>query len=178
MKKLFNLTLAALLSLCASDALAQKFGQVNFEELIQLMPEMDSVNAKYQAATQDYSEQLESIQVELNNKVYDYQKNAANLSDAVKQLREKEIQDLRQRQQDFYQIAQQELAKVENDLMAPLIEKATEAIKKYCKANGIVGVYQTGAMIYLDETAVPDITAKIKPELGIKPDAKLPAPQQ
>lgn len=177
MKKVLNLTLAALLSLCSANVFAQKYGQVNFEEIIQLMPEMDSVNAKYQAATQDYSEQLESIQVELNNKLYDYQKNAATMSDGVKQLKEKEIQDLRSRQQEFYQVAQQELAKVENDLMAPLVEKATEAIKKYCKANGIIAVYQTGSMIYLDETAVPDITAKIKPELGIKPDATMPQQQ-
>lgn len=173
MKKLFSLTLATLFSLCAFNVSAQKYGQINFEEIIQLMPEMDSVNVKYQAAAQDYQEQLESIQVELNNKRYDYQKNAANYSDGVKQLKEKEIQDLLNRQQEFYQVAQQEMAKIENDLMSPLVAKATEAVKKYCKANGIIVVYQTGSMIYLDDDAITDITAPIKQELGIKPDATL-----
>lgn len=177
MKRILNLTLAALLSLCGADALAQKYGQINFDEIIQLMPEMDSVSTKYQAAAQDYEEQLESIQVELNTKRYDYQKNAATMSDAVKQLREKEIQDLMNRQNEFYQVAQQELAKIQNDLLQPLVDKANEAIKKYCKANGIIAVYQTGSMVYLDDSAIADITAPVKKELGIDPNATLPTQQ-
>ena len=127
---------------------------------------MDSVDLKFQKAAQDYQDLLENIQVELNNKRYDYEKNSATMSEGVKQLKQKEMQDLNNRLQEFYQSAQQELANVEAELMQPLYARAKEAITKHCKANGYVVVYQNDQVVYLDEDVVKDITEDIRKALG------------
>ena len=93
MKNLVKLTLLAALLLCGSTTYAQKFGYVNSQELITAMPERDSALSKYQKFAQDQQSQLETIQVEFNNKYLDYQKNAETLSESAKQLKERELQD-------------------------------------------------------------------------------------
>ena len=49
------------------------------------------------------------------------------MSDAVRQLKEKELNDLIQRRNDFEQVAQQDLQKRYNELLAPIIDKAKAA---------------------------------------------------
>ena len=83
MKNLVKLTLLAALLLCGSTTYAQKFGYVNSQELITAMPERDSALSKYQKFAQDQQSQLETIQVEFNNKYLDYQKNAETLSESA-----------------------------------------------------------------------------------------------
>ena len=61
------------------------------------MPERDSALSKYQKFAQDQQSQLETIQVEFNNKYLDYQTNAETLSESAKQLKERELQDLQKR---------------------------------------------------------------------------------
>ncbi|MBR2333235.1 MAG: OmpH family outer membrane protein [Rikenellaceae bacterium] len=166
MKKAIKLLLACLFIVSAANVSAQKFARIDYERVIATMPEMDSVDLKYQKAAQDYQDLLENIQVELNNKRYDYEKNSATMSAAVKQLKEKEMQDLNTRLQEFYQSAQQELAKVEAELIEPLVARAKEAITKLCKANGYVVVFQNEQVVYLDEEAVKDVTEEIRTALG------------
>ena len=166
MKKTIKLLLACIFVVSAMSASAQKMARIDFERVIATMPEIDSVEVKFEKATQDYSDLLENIQVELNNKRYDYEKNSATMSPAVKQLKEKEMQDLNARLQEFYQTAQQELAKVEAELMQPLYDRANEAITKLCKANGYVVVFQNEQVVYLDDEAVKDITEEIRTALG------------
>ncbi|MDR0907646.1 MAG: OmpH family outer membrane protein [Rikenellaceae bacterium] len=168
MKKVIKIALVAVFAVCSTALYAQKFGRINYSELIQAMPEMDSVSVKMEAATAEYQDHLESLQVELNNKVNDLQKAPATMSESVKQLRQREIQELQERLQQYYQIAQEELGKTEAALYAPIQTKADEAIKKVCKAEGIIVTFQTGAVVYIDEAQTIDILPKVKTELGIQ----------
>ena len=117
MKNLVKLTLLAALLLCGSTTYAQKFGYVNSQELITAMPERDSALSKYQKFAQDQQSQLETIQVEFNNKYLDYQKNAETLSESAKQLKERELQDLQKRFDDFQQVAEQDAQKMQQQLI-------------------------------------------------------------
>lgn len=167
MKKAIKLTLVALLAVCSTSLYAQKFGRINYQELIQAMPEMDSVRINMEAATTEYQEHLESLQVELNNKINDFQKAPASMSDAVKQLKQREIQELQERLQQYYEIAQEELNKTQMALYAPVEAKANEAIKKVCKADGIVVAFHSSSVAFIDEDQIVDILPKVKVELGI-----------
>lgn len=167
MKKAIKLTLVALLAVCSTSLYAQKFGRINYQELIQAMPEMDSVRINMEAATTEYQEHLESLQVELNNKVNDFQKAPATMSDAVRQLKQREIQELQERLQQYYEIAQEELNKTQMALYTPIEAKANEAIKKVCKADGIVVAFHSASVAYIDEDQTVDILPKVKAELGI-----------
>ncbi len=176
MKKTIKITLVALLAVCSTSLYAQKFGRLNYSELIQSMPEMATVQTQVEAAATEYSEHLESLQVELNNKINDLNKAPTTMSESVKQLRTREIQELNDRLQQYYEIAQEELQKTQADLMAPVEAKASEAIKKVAKAEGLTVVFQNGSVVYIDETTTVDILDKVKKELGITATAAAPAP--
>ena len=169
MKNLVKLTLLAALLLCGSTTYAQKFGYVNSQELITDMPERDSALSKYQKFAQDKQSQLETIQVEFNNKYLDYQKNAETLSESAKQLKERELQDLQKRFDDFQQVAEQDAQKMQQQLMGPVITKAQDAIKKVAQAAGYTIVFDVaaGAMAYYNEATVTNILPLVKKELGI-----------
>lgn len=167
MKNLVKLTLLAALLLCGSTTYAQKFGYVNSQELITAMPERDSALSKYQKFAQDQQSQLETIQVEFNNKYLDYQKNAETLSESAKQLKERELQDLQKRFDDFQQVAEQDAQKMQQQLMGPVITKAQDAIKKVAQAAGYTIVFDVaaGAMAYYNEATVTNILPLVKKEL-------------
>ncbi|MFQ8807230.1 MAG: OmpH family outer membrane protein [Alistipes indistinctus] len=164
MKNLVKLTLLAALLLCSSTTYAQKFGYVNSQELITAMPERDSALSKYQKFAQDQQSQLETIQVEFNNKYLDYQKNAETLSESAKQLKERELQDLQKRFDDFQQVAEQDAQKMQQQLMGPVITKAQDAIKKVAQAAGYTIVFDVaaGAMAYYNEATVTNILPLVK----------------
>ena len=106
MKTLFKLTLAlAVVAVCGSTASAQKFGYINMAELVTLMPESDSASVKLQALQKELGDQLDAVQVEFNTKYQEYQKNQATSSEAVNQLKTKELNDLQNRYQELQQVA-------------------------------------------------------------------------
>lgn len=171
MKRLTKLALVAVLVLaCSSTVYAQKFGYINSQELIGAMPERDSVQVKLERLQEELSSQLETIQVEFNNKYLEYQKNLATYSESVRQLKEKELQDLQTRHDEFNQIAQRDFTNTQTALMTPVINRAQEAIDKVSKANGFTLVFDSaaGGLLYQNESTVINLLPLVKTELGIK----------
>ena len=110
MKKAIKLTLAVALMLSASSLFAQKFGRINSQEILLAMPETKEMETNMQAYGKDLQDNLETITVEFNQKYLDFQKNFDTYSDAVKQLKQKELQELQNRREEFEQVAQQKTA--------------------------------------------------------------------
>ena len=131
------------------------------------MPETTEMQNKLQAVAKEWEENLELINVEFNNKLQEFQKNLNTMSDAARQIKEKDLNDLRQRGSEMQQMAQQDLARQEQELMTPIIEKAQNAIKTVSKNGGFTAIFETGSLIYFDETGLIDITPLVKKELGI-----------
>ncbi|MBO5685844.1 MAG: OmpH family outer membrane protein [Alistipes sp.] len=167
MKKVLKLTLVVAMVLSSTTLFAQKLGRINSQEVIMAMPETAAMQTSLQAVQKDWEENLEAINVEFNNKLQEFQKNLNTMSDAVRQIKEKELNDLRTRGSELQQMAQQDLGKKEQELMTPIIEKAQNAIKSVSKAGGFLAVSETGSLIYFDEANLTDITPLVKKELGI-----------
>ncbi len=174
MKKLSSLLLLAALTLSASVASAQKYAIINTQELIATMPEIDTVQTKMKAYTDELQSQMESIQVEFNQKYEDYQNKMSGMSEAVKQLKEKELQDLQNRFENFRQTAQLDIQRKQQELMTPVITRAENAIKQVAKAGNYLLVFDdsVGATVYVDEAQVTNILPQVKKQLGIPESAK------
>ena len=192
MKKIFKLTLAvALVVMSVATASAQKneatentndvavivpmFGRVDINAIIPNMPEFKEASDSLDLYRQDLINQLEIMQVELNQKYAEYQKNVATYSDTIRQMKETELQDLSQRLGNFEQIAQQDLQQKEAELINPVTEKAFEAINEVAKAAGFLAVFNTAGdqptsagLVYFDADALVDITDAVKKYLGIE----------
>ena len=180
MKKLIKLTLILVFVVSGSSVFAQKFGRINMQELVAAMPETTEMQTKLEAFGKELNDNLESIQVEFNNKYIEYQKNEKTLSGAIREMKEKELGELQKRREEFSQVAQQEYQKEYARLLEPVITKAKEAVSKIAKAGNFTGIFDTavGAMAYMDEATVVDVLPLVKTDLGIKDAPVVAAPVQ
>ena len=170
-----KLALVAVLALSASTAFGQKFGRVDLAAIVPNMPEYKEALTNLEAYGMDLQNQLEQIQVEFNTLLANYEKNAATMSDSIRQLKEQELSQLQQRFQDFQQVAQQDMQRKEAEVMNPIYEKANEAVKKVASEGGYMAIFSTtgdqagsAGLAYFDPAALTDITAEVKKVLGIE----------
>ena len=145
-----------------------KIGFLNSGELLAAMPEKvkaDSDIAKYAKQFQD---QIESMMKEYQTKGTDFQKNEKTLSDAIKEVKMKEIQDLQGRIEGLQQTAQEKVNTKKQDLYQPILEKADKAIKAVAKDKNFDYVFDAngGSMLFGKESY--NITPMVKAKLGIK----------
>ncbi|WP_300799033.1 OmpH family outer membrane protein [uncultured Alistipes sp.] len=169
MKNAIRLTLAVVLVMSATSLFAQKFGRINTSEIIASMPEMKEMQVNMENFGKTLNEGIEAINVEYTTKLQEYQKNFNTLPEATREMKAKDLQDLMARREQYQQAAQQDYEKKYNELMAPIIEKAKNAIDKVSQAGGFLAVFDmsTGAIVAFDETNLIDITPEVKKELGI-----------
>jgi len=89
------------------------------------------------------------------------------MADAVKQIRQQELQEMQQRIQLFYQTAEQDIQKKQQELLAPVHEKMSKAIKAVGEREGYTYIFDSAAMVHIGTDAT-DATPAVKKELGIK----------
>ena len=164
MKKLFVIALAAFASLTLS---AQTIGKVNFQELVMLMPEMDSVREVLNASQKEAEETLAAMIEEYQNKGNQYQQKQATWTAAIRESKEKELYDIQNRIQEFQSNITQELQQQQNQLQAPIYEKANKAVQDLAKAKGLTALFDASQALYFDEAAVIDLTPEARKILGI-----------
>ena len=111
MKKLIVM-LALALPMLAS---AQKYGHINTQELFAQMPELTQVKAQMDTLQSMYENQLAAMQEEFNKKVQDFQQGQATMTDGVREFRQQELAELEQRIQTFYQTAQQDIQRKQQE---------------------------------------------------------------
>jgi len=146
---------------------AQKFGHINTQELFAQMPEVNQVKLKMDTIQDQYEAQLASMNEEFQKKVQDYQAQEATMADAIKQIRQQELQEMQQRIQLFYQTAEQDIARKQQELLTPVHEKMTKAIKAVGEREGYTYIFDSAAMVHVGPDAI-DATPAVKKELGIK----------
>jgi outer membrane protein len=80
----------------------------------------------------------------------------------------REIQELEQRIQAAQEKAQEDLAKQEEELLKPMVDRANAAIKDVAAANNFTYILDisTGSVLYFDKGE--DILALVKAKLGIQ----------
>jgi len=121
---------------------------------------MDTIQSQYES-------QLASMNEELQKKVQDYQAQEATMADAIKQIRQQELQEMQQRIQLFYQTAEQDIQHKQQELLAPVHEKMAKAIKAVGEREAFTYIFDSAAMVHIGADAT-DVTPAVKKELGIK----------
>lgn len=170
MKNLVKILTIVVLIAVVSAANAQKatkIGHIDFGKVLEQMPGQDTVKTvmeKYVKALQD---QLGAMQAELDLKGQDYQKNAATMSNIIKQTKEKEITDLRERIDTFSTTAQQDLSAQQTKLITPFVEKAKQAIKDVAKEGGFSYILNAVEDLILYSDGGDDVMPLVKKKLGI-----------
>lgn len=146
----------------------QKTGFINLDSLLSVMPEMTEAKKVSADHYKVLEATLSTMQKELNDKLADYQTNEKNYTDLIKNTKQKELQDLNQRIQDFQVQAQTDFQKKNDELTRPINDKAKKAIEKTAKAKGYKIVLDSSAGLLLYTEPADDIFNAVKAELGIK----------
>lgn len=167
MSKQLILSIAFLFTTAFSFA-QQKIGYINSEELILSMPEAKKADAEISAYAKTFQDQLVTMQKELETKYKAYEAGAKSMSEAMIDVKQKELQDLQGRIQSTQQSAEEKVAAKRQELLKPITEKADKAIQDVAKEKGYTYILDssTGAIVFATQT--DNIIQDVKNKLGIK----------
>jgi len=135
MKKILSILFISILFLSAENTFAQgyKFGHIDMQALLSVMPQRAKAEKEFQAFAEELQTQSDNMQKEYASKLQAFETEQDSLSDFVKRARIDEIQNLQQRIQQFQTVAQQQIQKKEQDMMAPIIQTARDAINEVAR---------------------------------------------
>ena len=154
-----------MLMLCAPmTMMAQKFGKVNTQTIMQALPDVAKVQGELSALQKQKENDLKSMQDELQRKADEYQKGASTMNATAKQQKETELQSLQQKFQQALQDAQQEMQKKQSELMQPVYAKVTSDIEAVGKAGNYTFIFEDGAAAYTG-TNVVDVTKEVQAKI-------------
>ncbi|QEC50982.1 periplasmic chaperone for outer membrane proteins Skp [Anseongella ginsenosidimutans] len=160
------LGVAACCLLIGNVAQAQiKIGYLNTSELIALMPETKAADSQFNAFAQKLQQTLQPMQQDLQTKFAEYQEQQATMADAVKESKEKELQDLNERIDQFQLKSQQDMQKKREELMGPILEKVQTAIKAVAASSKFTYILDSNAILHGPEG--DNVLPLVKKELGI-----------
>lgn len=171
MRKLLKVVLVAGCMLFTGSLIANaqtKIAHVNFNAIIDLMPDTKVVSKTLQDYNKSFMDQLTNMQTELQTKAADYDSKKATMTDAVRQLKESELQDIQKRMQDYQTNAAQKVDAKKEELGKPLFEKARAAIAAVAKEKGYTYVIDSSQNELLVAPDADDLLAAVKLKLGLK----------
>jgi outer membrane protein len=175
MKKLFLILLTAGGLLYATESKAQlKLGYVNSQEILLAMPESKTMEETLKKKSDEYQAQLEKMYADYYKKVDEFQSEKDKLSPAIQEIKMKDLQNTEKTLKDFEEKAQEDIQKMQQQLLVPIQEKAINAVKAVAKENGFNYIFDitSGALVVQPEG--DDVTSLVKKKLGIVDAPKTP----
>lgn len=171
MKKILVLLLMfAPLSLVAQT---QKFGYVNANAIMQLMPEFTKAQNDLQTLQKQYADEYERLRIELEKKGKEFEQVKDSLPANILQRRENELQEIITRLQQYEQESYQNLQQAQATKLAEVSKVLSDAIQLVGREGGYVCVFDiAGGVPYISETLCEDVTEKVKTKLGITSSGK------
>ena len=174
MKKLI---VGAVMALGIFSASAQtKIGYINTDELISLMPEAAKVDSMLREYQQSLQLQGQALTVDADKKRDEYFKDSATLSATMKEIRRDELVKLYTRLQGYDHEIQEKANQYAQSKIAPVREKAMDAIKTVAKEKGYSYVLDQSTNAILVAPPGDDLLPAVKAKLGIKDPAPAAKP--
>ncbi|MBR1765615.1 MAG: OmpH family outer membrane protein [Bacteroidales bacterium] len=170
MKKI-ALALVACLLAFGGNAMAQKsvkLGHINSNDLMKIMPGRDSAQAVLQQEAADLEEQFKTMQAELEKRYNEYMEKQSGWTELIRNTKQRELQDMGTRIQEFQENAQKTLQQREEELLRPIIERAKKAISDVAADGGYTYVFDSGTAALLYSQDSDDIMPLVKRKLGLK----------
>ena len=169
MKKILIL----LLIMAPMSLFAQKFGYVNAPAIAQVMPEFTKAQNELQTLQKQYADEYERLRAELEKKGMEFEQLKDSLPASILQRRERDLQELYTRLQQYEQESYQNLQQAQNTKIAEVNNKLQEAIQAVGREGGYICVFDIASGIpFISETLCENLDAKVKTKLGISAAAK------
>jgi len=139
------------LSTSAQENITMKFGFLSYEAALQSMVEYALVQKQMADLRTQYEAETKRVEDEFNAKYEDFLEGQREFPKTILQKRQTELQELMQKNIEFKQNSIQELAKAEQEAMAPLRIKLIETLGNIGRERGYAFIVDT------DQKALPFI---------------------
>jgi outer membrane protein len=153
------------------NAQTLKFGHIDMGALIQVMPERTAAETEFNKFQADLEEILGDMQNQYQTKLQEFEQLGDSASEIKRNAKIAEIQDIQQRIQNYQVTAQQQLQQKQNELLAPVFDKAEKAIEAVAKEKGLIYVFDSGTsnrtILYKSNDSM-DLLPLVKTKLGIQ----------
>nr|WP_297787790.1 OmpH family outer membrane protein [uncultured Allomuricauda sp.] len=168
MKNVKRIAVAIVLFVAATGFVnaQSKVAHINVQQLLSEMPEMKAAQAELNKLQETYRADIQSSMTELQNKYTQYQNEATSKTREENEQRAVELQGFEKNIQEAEQAARQQMQQKQQELFAPISEKAKAAIEKVAAAEGYDYVIDASPGLSLIVAKGKDLLPAVKQELG------------
>lgn len=166
MKKMKPLFVAILLFIGTTSFLnaQSKIAHIDTQALAEVMPEMKAAQSQLEKLQKTYDTEIKNLAKEFETKIKQYEVEAESKTAEENAKRAEEVQAMQQNINAYRQGALEDLQKKQEDLIAPIYEKARTAIQKVGRAQGFQYVMDSSSLLLAEGK---DLLVDVKKELGI-----------
>ena len=145
-----------------------KFGHLNMQTVVVLMPEYKKSLDSLQKINDKYAAQEKFFQSELQRKYTDLTENAKGMDSLILQSRYAELQTMQTNLEQFQQGAGEKLQKLQGDLINEVILKLNEVVKQIAIELDLTYVFDLSQRnpMYASEKSI-DLTPMVKEKLKL-----------
>ncbi len=168
MRNLIKITAILFLVIAAAGASAQtlKFGHVDLQALIQVMPDRAKAETEFNKFQTDLEDIFGEMQKDYQTKLAELEQMGDSVSEIKRNAKISELQDMQQRIQNYQQNANAQLQQKNTEIMKPIYDKAQAAIGEVAKEKGLIYVFEVNSVLYKSTESV-DLLPLVKTKLGI-----------
>lgn len=171
MKSLLKIFVLGVLLLSAGFANAQapKFGHIDLQALIGVMPERAEAEKQFLAFQKEIEDAYGDMQKELQAKFVEFTAKRDSMTETVRRMKEEDLNTMGERVQNYQASAQQQLQAKQGELLKPVFDKADKAVKEVGAEKGLIYVFDLSSrtILYNSKESL-DILPLVKAKLGIK----------
>lgn len=170
MKKIFLLSTLLVIGMISLQA-QERYGYINLGNLIAQMPEAIAANDSLEViqATMVAEGQIKAQQFERDAKAFVAKATAGTLTPQQQETQQAALEKRQQEIQNLEQAIVRKVGAKRDQMLAPIVERAQNAISEVAKEKNLLMVFDTsiyGAIMFADEST--DIMAMVKEKLGIE----------
>jgi outer membrane protein len=165
-----SVLMICLLLMGALPSWAQKYGHLNYGNVLTLMPEVKQADAQLEVFQKELVSKGERMAVEFRGNVAKFvtEQQSGILSPKEQQTKREALEREQAAIEAYEQEIQRQVNLKREELLKPLTDRLDKAIEAVAKANGFTLVFDTGAfnaVLYGAESI--DLFPMVKKELGI-----------
>ncbi|MDD3494569.1 MAG: OmpH family outer membrane protein [Dysgonamonadaceae bacterium] len=147
-----------------------KIAYINSQEIFNAMPEIPDIEKQLSDKQEEIKKNASALETEYNAKLEEFSKVGTNISDAVKQDQQRQLEQISERYQMYIQNSQKEAQELYQKLVGPVNQKIQDAIKSVGDENGFTYILDiatpSSPIVYVSDSAI-DATKMVKTKLGI-----------
>ncbi|MDE5972470.1 MAG: OmpH family outer membrane protein [Muribaculaceae bacterium] len=143
---------------------AQKIGTVDVDAIFKAMPELAVAEQQFNEFSNAYKAELSRLNEQMDKEYAEFQ--ALADSNPIKASRQRSLEDLQMKIQQFYETANRDMENERQRLMQPIHDRIDAAIKSVGTRNGFSVILPQASVSFVGPD-VADCTSLVKAELKI-----------